>query len=157
MTPTLHTWAARWHIPPAALAELHGMLAGLDFVPAPDSAGASESNVQSRVRLEGARKGLALWRNNIGVTPDNFVRYGLANDSARVNATLKSGDLIGIRPVLVQPHHVGTVIGQFVSRECKRAGWRWTGSDREVAQHNWALRVASLGGDACFAAGEGTL
>lgn len=120
----------------------------------------SEAAVQVAVRLEAARKGVALWRNNVGVLLDRRgvpVRYGLANDSSAVNANFKSADLIGIRPVLITPAHLGLTIGQFVSREVKAEGWRYTGDEREVAQLRWAELVLSLGGDAAFCTGEGTL
>jgi hypothetical protein len=120
----------------------------------------TEAYVQSCVRLEAANKGLKLWRNNVGVLADERgvpVRYGLANDSKRLNAAVKSGDLIGWRPILVGPEHVGSRIAQFVSRECKRPGWRYSGDEHEQAQLKWAQAVMSDGGDACFASGEGTL
>ena len=63
----------------------------------------------------------------------------------------------GELPEPVTPAHVGTVIGRFTSREIKAAGWAYRGTDREVAQLNWATLVNTLGGDACFATGEGTL
>lgn len=120
----------------------------------------SEGAVQTIVRLEGARKGIVLWRNNVGVLLDERgrpVRYGLANDSKQVNETHKSGDLIGIRPMLITPLHVGLTLGVFVSREIKAEGWVWSGSEREIAQARWRDLVLSLGGDAAFASGEGTL
>ena len=118
----------------------------------------TEASVQARVRLAAARAGDALWRNNVGagyLSGGAFVRFGLANDSAAVNANLKSADLIGIRPVLVTPEHVGTIIGRFVSRECKTAGWRFHPNDeREAAQQRWADLVNRLGGDAAFSTGD---
>lgn len=161
MTPLISEWAAWWAIPPAAMQDLHRALAGLDCVDLTPLPGRSESAVQSLVRLEGARKGIRLWRNNVGAVENpetgGFLRYGLANDSARVNKQIKSGDLIGIRSVLIQPHHVGHILGQFVSRECKHGGWTWAGTEREVAQANFAALVNTMGGDAKFAAAEGTL
>lgn len=103
---------------------------------------------------------MRLWRNNVGGTyteEGSFLRYGLANDSKQMNDAIKSHDLIGIRPVLIEQHHVGKIIGQFVSREVKAAGWKYRGTKREEAQLRWAELIASLGGDACFANGEGTL
>jgi hypothetical protein len=85
------------------------------------------------------------------------VRYGLANDSASLNKTVKSGDLIGWRPVLVTPGHVGSLIAQFVSRECKRPSWAYTGTDHEKAQLRWIEAVAADGGDAKFCNSEGSL
>lgn len=160
MNALLTQWAARWSAPPQAMAELGALLMGLDVQPAEVLDGASESRVQSLIRLEAADKGIRLWRNNVGAgktEAGTFVRYGLANDSAAVNLRLKSADLIGIRPVLIRPEHVGHTIGQFVSREVKRGGWVWSGTEREQAQAAWAALVNSTGGDARFAAGVGTL
>lgn len=152
-------WAARWGIPSAAMADLQTNLLGLDGTPG-SPVGKSEAAVQNQVRLEASRKGGRLWRNNVGAgysEDGSFMRWGLANDSANVNRVIKSADLIGLRPVLIAPEHVGLVLGQFVSREIKAAGWRYVGTDREVAQLNWCTLISALGGDACFATGEGTL
>jgi hypothetical protein len=126
----------------------------------PTMTGTSEAAVQSKVRLEAAHKGLKLWRNNVGALLDSRgvpVRYGLANDSPLLNKTIKSGDLIGWRPVVVTPAHVGSMIAQFVSRECKRPDWKYSGDDHEKAQLRWAEAVTADGGDAAFCNGEGTL
>lgn len=157
----LDEWAQRWGIPPQALAEyrmMHGV-AGEVAVPIVGSHG-SESRQQSLVRLEATEKGLWLTRNNVGALIDNRnvpVRYGLANESKEQNKRIKSADLIGIRPVLIGPHHVGKVIGQFVSREVKHEGWKWKGDKHELAQKAWADFVLSKGGDAAFCSGPGTL
>lgn len=98
-----------------------------------------------------------LWRNNVGAAKDaqgNFFRFGLANESKAQNAVLKSGDLIGIKPVIITPEMAGSMIGQFVSIETKAAGWKYRGTPREVAQKNWIDLVRSLGGDAGFDNGE---
>jgi hypothetical protein len=127
---------------------------------APMSPPSSESTAQSVVRREAQSKGIKLFRNNVGVLRDARnvpVRFGLANDSAELNRVLKSGDLIGIRPTLIEPHMVGWVIGQFVSREIKRPGWKWRGDAHESAQMAWAMLICSMGGDAAFACAEGTL
>lgn len=144
-----------------ALQELAGLFGmhGDHTLPAA-AVGTSEAAVQSVVRLEAAHKGVRLFRNNVGVLTDENgrpVRYGLANDSKQVNEKIKSGDLIGWRPVLIEQRHVGQVIAQFVSRECKRVGWRYTGEGREVAQLAWAQLCVAGGGDAAFCTGEGTL
>jgi hypothetical protein len=135
-------------------------MARIDGVTEADNLGASEAGVQSRVRLEAAHKGCYLWRNNVGVLPDRYgrpIRYGLANDSKAVNKEVKSGDLIGVRPVLITQVHVGHTIGQFLSREVKPGAWRYSGTDREQAQLAWVELITSLGGDACFANNEGTI
>lgn len=120
----------------------------------------SESALQSLVRLEAVRKGIWLGRNNVGVLLDKKgrpVRYGLANDSSNINEHLKSGDLIGIEKVLITPSMVGTVIGRFVSRECKRPDWEYSGTPEEVAQLQWAALINSFGGNAAIVNREGSL
>lgn len=118
----------------------------------------NESTVQAQVRLLASTQGWRLWRNNVGVLIDSRgvpVRFGLANDSKQVNSQVKSGDLIGIRPVLITPDMVGRTIGQFASRECKRSGWVFNPNDaRDVAQMCWIDVVSSLGGDAKFTTGD---
>lgn len=123
-----------------------------------------EQDVQSAIRLEAPGRGVRLFRNNVGVlfnaqgTP---VRYGLGNDSARLNNVIKSGDLIGWRRVLITPDMVGQLIAQFVSRECKPSDWvpARSGSkfEHEEAQREWARIINEDGGDARFATGVGTL
>ena len=117
----------------------------------------SEADAQVRCRLAAAKAGVVLWRNNVGAgTLDNgsFIRWGLANESAAVNAHVKSGDLIGIRPVLITPGHVGQTLGVFVSREIKRSGWRRPTNAREIAQQRWIELVTQYGGDAAFSTGD---
>lgn len=163
MTPiALQGWAQRWDIPAPCLADLLQCM-GAGATPEPPAPStppaASEAWSQSVVRLEAPRYGVGLWRNNVGVLTDKTgrpVRYGLANDSKQTNEVLKSADLIGVRAVLIQPWHVGTTIGQFVSRECKRPGWTYSGDPHEQAQMNWALLVQRYGGDAKFVTGEGS-
>lgn len=158
----LTEWAARWNLPPGALADLRANVLHIDTpVSLPDT-GKSEAFVQSAARLDVSKLwGGRAWRNNVGAVHDeetgSFLRYGLCNDSSQVNKVLKSADLIGIRPVVITQAHVGHVIGQFVSIECKAPGWKWAGTEREVAQGNWATLIASLGGDARFVNGAGQL
>lgn len=119
-----------------------------------------EAEAQVQIRLEASQKGLRLWRNNVGagyLQDGSFIRWGLANESAQLNKHVKSSDLIGIRPVLITPEMVGRIIGQFVGREVKTPGWRYTATEREIAQKAWADLINSLGGDAAFATGKGTL
>ena len=161
MSPAVYQWAARHGVSLQALAELQavfGMQGGHDLPP--EVKGTSEAAVQAAVRLEAARKGVRLFRNNVGALVDSRgvpVRYGLANESKQVNEVMKSADLIGWRPLLIEPRHVGTVVAQFVSRECKHPTWHYTGGDREPAQLAWAQLVTAGGGDAAFCTGVGTL
>jgi hypothetical protein len=157
----LTEWARTWAVSDSALADLRARLGLLDNEAPAAAQGLSEAAVQSRVRLAGSRYGMRLWRNNVGAVHDAernmHVRFGLANDSPQVNAVIKSGDLIGIWPRVIQPADVGHVIGQFISLECKRGDWKYTGTEREVAQSNWAALVTSLGGRAQFINHEGQL
>lgn len=165
----LHEWATRWNLPPACLADLLQCMGAGDVppvvpptspIPPPKATEAWSSSV---IALEAPRFGVWMTRNNVGAkvfTDDHGqrreVRWGLANESKARNDVLKSADRIGIRAVLIQPWHVGTTIGQFVSRECKRPGWTYKGDAHEVAQMNWALLINKYGGDAKFATGEGS-
>lgn len=157
----LNEWAIKWQIPYEAIEDLRRQFGMINTDPARcDALPASEAANQNLVRLEGSRVGGRLWRNNVGVLQDDRgvpVRYGLANDSKQMNKLTKSSDLIGLKSVLVQPYHVGVTLGVFVAREIKPGDWKFTGREREVAQLNYLELVASLGGDACFATGEGTL
>lgn len=161
MSPEINAWAARHHVSAIAMNELRVIfgLNGDHFLPATVK-GNSEGAASAVVRLEAARVGVRLYRNNVGALVDSRgvpVRYGLANESAEVNKVVKSADLIGWRPTLIGQQHVGQIIARFVSREVKAPGWRYTGTGREPAQLTWAQLVARDGGDAMFCTGEGTL
>jgi hypothetical protein len=157
---SVYQWAKRWNVPVTAIHELlQSMGTGFDS-PQVAAPGLSEAAVQSAIRVEAAHKGVMLFRNNVGVLQDvagRPVRYGLCNDTPALNKKIKSGDLIGLRRLLITPAHVGTIVGQFVSREVKAAGWRYTGTGHEAAQAKWIEIVMSHGGDASFASGPGSL
>lgn len=143
----LDHWARRHRIPPQALAELAALWPTdpADTTPAP---GSEASTVAAR-RLAASQRGARAWRNNVGAYVDergNHIRYGLANDSAPLNARVKSSDLIGIEPVLIEPQHVGTTIGRFFAEECKRPGWKYKGDAHERAQLTFLQLVNALGG-----------
>jgi hypothetical protein len=114
----------------------------------------SEHAVQQRVRLEAAKHGVHLWRNNVGACIDQngrMIRYGLANESAQMNKHIKSSDLIGIRPTLITQEMVGMVVGIFVAAECKHEGWEPRPNDvREMAQEKYHSIVRAAGGIAGF-------
>lgn len=102
-----------------------------------------EALIQAAVRLAAAQVGNILWRNNVGALLDSRgipVRFGLANESGKINRVLKSSDLIGIEQ--------GT--GRFLSYECKAHDWKYTGTIRERAQLNWIEFINSMGGKAAF-------
>lgn len=118
----------------------------------------SETVVQQQVRLLHARMNGQNWRNNVGagtVTDEygveRHIRWGLANESPQQNKIMKSSDLIGITPVLIQPHHVGRTLGVFTALETKHSGWRLTpGDKRGVAQKFFIDIVKNVGGFAGF-------
>lgn len=161
---TLEQWAIMYGVSYAALQHLRaewGMLGRAEEPSSlPADARTDEAAVQARARIEAATLGVRMWRNNVGALKDERgvpVRYGLCNDTSALNKKVKSGDLIGIRPVIITPAMFGYTIGQFVSRECKPAGWTM-GADpkREGPQEAWAQLINSLGGDAKFTAGPGS-
>jgi hypothetical protein len=101
-----------------------------------------ELDVQNRIRVEGAKIGMWLLRNNSGALTDvngRLVRFGLGNDSPATNKRIKSSDLVGVWE------------GSAVAIECKRPQWRWTGKGRESAQLAFIELWRAHGGLACFA------
>lgn len=157
---TLEQWAIKWGIPYAAIDDLRRDFGLVNIDPTPPPKGNNEAAVQAKVRLEASRLGGRLWRNNVGATMDergNFIRYGLANDSKQMNEVIKSSDLIGIRPILITPQLVGCTIGQFMAREIKEPTWNYSATKREQAQLKFLELIKSMGGDASFATGEGTI
>ena len=103
----------------------------------------SEGDAQNRIRCEASKAGFILFRNNVGagkLDGERFVRFGLANESKAQNTRCKSGDLVGLTPT-----------GQFISIECKEPGWKYRGTEREMAQLAWQHLVITHGGIACFA------
>ena len=80
-----------------------------------------------------AQLGALAFRNNSGACTDEtgrLIRYGLGNDSAQLNAEIKSSDLIGCTPTLIQPHMVGYYLGVFTALEVKPSGWHLTPGDK---------------------------
>jgi hypothetical protein len=75
------------------------------------------------------------------------IRYGLANESTRINSVIKSSDLIGITPRVIN----GQRVGVFTSIEVKHGDWKYTGTGREVAQKRWLDFVNVNGGIGFFA------
>jgi hypothetical protein len=123
----------------------------------------SEAWAQQRVRMQVASLGGYAWRNNVGATPAKCkvcnakqqpVRYGLANDSEKLNSVIKSSDLILAIPRLIKPADVGTTIAQFGSIETKKPGWVYSGKEQEHAQAAWLSLISKIGGFACFSTGD---
>lgn len=145
----LNDWARRWNVAPGALVELRNMLTPIEVKTVVDDSVTGEAGAQNAIRLEASKRGVLLFRNNVGACTDdkgNFIRYGLANDSKRMNQAVKSSDLIGIDSN-----------GQFWAIEVKAPGWKYSGSERERAQLKFIKMVLARGGRACFATGPGDL
>jgi len=143
----LDEWARRWNIPDRAIDELCATAMHIN-VGRDDE---SEGRIQSMVRLAAARSGRYLFRNNSGAFKDEtgrLVRYGLGNDSKKLNEHFKSADLIGWEAITIQHEHVGQRIARFLSVEVKRGDWKFSGSLAEMAQSAWAVLVNAQGGRA---------
>lgn len=144
---TVNEWAQRWGIPTNALNELTQLLS-VDCTST--ETGYSEAAVSSRIVLAASKRGIRLFRNNVGACQaedGRVIRYGLANESTRINSVIKSSDYIGITPRTIN----GQRVGVFTSIEVKRAGWHYTGIGREVAQKRWLDFVNASGGIGFFA------
>ena len=145
MSDPIAQWAQRNGVNRQAVTELLQILA-MPPDPLCNPTQLSEAATQAEVRLAAPRHGGVLWRNNVGAWQDpagHWTRYGLANDSAKLNAHVKSSDLIGFTPV--DGRAVLTAI------ECKRGDWKWSGSKREVAQQRFHNIVRVGGGIPGFA------
>ena len=147
-------WAEQWNIPRQAVEDLRARIGVVTQASVAIEDNTGEAGVQAFTRLSASRRGGILWRNNVGVCyhpgTQQPVRYGLANDSKKMNENVKSSDLIGITPVLITPDMFGQTIGVFTARECKRPGWMWSGTKREKAQKNFLNIVNGMGGDGRF-------
>jgi len=151
----INAWAARHGITPEALTDLLHICGA--FSQPSQAPGMSESSVQQRVRLAASQAGVRLWRNNCGgfkADTGQFVRYGLANETAAMSKHIKSSDLVGITPYVVTGGDVGRTVGIFTAIEVKKHGWKFTGSPRETAQLRFILLVRALGGIGQFSTGE---
>lgn len=154
---TLSEWAEIWGLPPEALDDLHDRTLQAFPPPVVTKVDGSEAYTSSLVRLAAPGAGYWLTRNNVGALRDQsgrLIRFGLANESKALNESIKSGDLIGWRSVVITPEMVGQRVAIFTSVECKKAEWK-PGEDpkREEAQARWAALVIAAGGEACFSQG----
>lgn len=112
-----------------------------------------EQDVLNKFRIDMAKEGVELWRNQSGAfyAPDGrLVRFGLCNDSAAINAKIKSSDLIGGQSVLITPEMVGSVVLQLVAYEVKKPFWVYRGDEHEKAQKFFIDKINAKGGKAAF-------
>jgi len=93
----------------------------------------TERAIQTEILLAASAKGLVLFRNNVGVgwqgettrLADGSV---LIRNARPLHAGLCKGssDLIGWRPLLIGPEHLGATVAQFCGIEVKTARGRET-------------------------------
>ena len=148
---TLQQWAQRWGVPVQAMSELSLVLQ--EPVVSQVKGGKSENFVAQQAQLDATKEGCRLWRNNVGMLMNEDgvpVRYGLCNESSKINKKTKSSDFIGATPVVITQAHVGQTLGVFTAIETKKQGWKYSGNDHEKGQLNFLNIVASLGGIAAF-------
>lgn len=152
----LTEWAERFNIGPDALFSLYQILTiPLGSAAVGEYEKNSETYVQNVLRvLASSREHAYLWRNNVGATqtPDGrMIRYGLCNESKKLNQRFKSSDLIGGTPVTVTADMVGKRVMIFTAVEVKKADWKH-GSDtqRERGQLRFINAVRAAGGFGFF-------
>lgn len=113
-----------------------------------------EAGVQTHTRLRLAQLGALAYRNNVGACTDDsgrVIRYGLGNDSKQLNDQIKSSDIVGAMPIVIQPHHVGRTMAIFTAVECKHPDWHLTpGDKRAQAQLRFIELIRGVGGIAGF-------
>lgn len=112
----------------------------------------TESQMSTWVRLNAPKYGTFLMRNNSGVliNPDTNrpVRFGLGNDSKKLNTVFKSSDLIGITP---KQCRCGETHGVFTALEIKKPGWKPNPNDSVyIAQNAFIHEVIERKGVAGF-------
>ncbi len=149
----LSEWARRHGVSPAAMAELGNLLSPPHIEPGVGTLH-SESHNSSKCRLVYSQRGDILWRNNVGqatAITGQPVRYGLCNESAKINKVVKSSDLIGITTVEITQAMVGQLVGIFTAVEMKASGWKLRPNDAHTrAQWTFINRVRCAGGIAGF-------
>jgi len=155
MIESLTDWQRVHNVTPAAMRDLLELLQPVvDSTPDPVTY-LSEAAVQAQIRLDAPYRGAILWRNNNGACLDDtgrMIRYGLGNDSKKLNKVWKSSDLIGITKRIVMPEHIGQEWGIFTAVEVKDPAWKFSpGDKRAVAQLAFGNHVRRMGGLFTFA------
>lgn len=113
-----------------------------------------ESEVQQHIQIEASKMGNKLFRNNSGSFKDatgRVVWFGLGNVSSQQNKYFKSSDLIGFTPITITSDMVGRKLAVFTAVEVKKTKWKYTATEREVAQKKFLDVVKMNGGLALFA------
>ena len=118
-----------------------------------------EAKATINVRARASEWGMKMFRNNSGMLPNPDtgvpVRFGLGNESAKLNKELKSGDLVGYSEITVTPEMVGKKIAVFTNIEVKSLGFIikdvYNKNSREFAQNEFNKLITSANGIAGFA------
>lgn len=117
-----------------------------------------EGYASQEVRKRASQWKARIFRNNSGVLTDKSgrpVRFGLGNESSKVNKEFKTGDYVGWFPVTITPDMVGKTIAVFANIECKAVGFTvkldYNANSREYAQDKFNKLVINQGGIAGFA------
>lgn len=112
-----------------------------------------EGSVAQRMLVRSGELGTLMQRNNVGAAQDKtgrLIRYGLMNETAELNAIVKSSDYIGIAPTVITLAMVGSVFGRYVAAETKESGWHLTPGDKrgqaQLAYHNIVRQHGGLAG-----------
>jgi hypothetical protein len=108
----------------------------------------SEKNIQSMIMLTATKNGCTCWRNNTGngvlgqVVKQDGGSFLIANGRrVQFGLCVGSSDLIGIRPTVILPEHVGKTMGIFTALEVKTSTGKTTDE-----QKNFITVVRRLGG-----------
>lgn len=116
----------------------------------------NEIDIMNQIRLDASEAGIILWRNNTGafINPDGrLIRYGLANDSARINQRIKSSDLIGFTPKRISKKDINKTIAVFTAIEVKYPGWKYRNTKSDKAQLAFLKLINKSGGIAYYSTG----
>lgn len=118
----------------------------------------AEAKASFQLRERASEWGLRLFRNNSGVLKNEVgvpVRFGLGNESKKINQELKSGDFVGWTPVLITQEMVGKQVAIFTNVEAKAEGFvhreTYPKNKREHGQSNFNKMIIKAGGVAGFA------
>lgn len=93
-----------------------------------------------------------LFRNNVGAFKDKagqWVRYGIANESAAMNNHTKSSDRVGWTPVTITENMVGKTVAVFTAIEMKKENYKPSGkaqNEHFEAQQRFCNTVTRAGG-----------
>lgn len=136
----LHEWANRWGVSVQAFQELMNLMAVEGAENAKNEGQDTlEQQVQQEIRLHCSQLGGVAWRNNSGAlqTQDGrWVRFGVGNESKKLNAKYKSPDLFCLTPMTG---------GKLVLPEVKRPGWTGPTTEHEFAQAAFLTHAISYG------------